>query len=73
MICHQMIGLNQRFLEVVEDDDLDYDEDEATIEIPPSKNRRSSGVRADKLFNEALEHNLKDINSKSSRTKKSLA
>ena len=27
---------------------------------------------AEKLFNEALEHNMRDINSKSRRTKKSL-
>ena len=28
---------------------------------------------AEKIFNEALEHNIRDINSKSRRTKKSLA
>ena len=49
------------------------DEHEAIIEIPPSKNRRGSGVRAEKLFNRDLEQNFRYIHSKSRRTKKILA
>ena len=37
------------------------DENEATIESPPSKNRIGSGVRAEKSFNEDLEKILRDI------------
>ena len=59
--------------EAVEYDDLVDDEHGATIESLPLKKRRSSGVRAEKSFNEALEKILRDINSKPKRTKKSLA
>ena len=56
---------------------IDYyanDEYQGTFESPPSKKRRAGISRADKGgdFNEALENILRDINSKSQRTKKSL-
>ena len=57
----------------MEYDDFVDDEHEATIEISPSKKRRGSGIRVEKSFNEDIEQNLSGINSKSSRTKKSLA
>ena len=59
--------------EMVEDDDLVGNEHEANIYSPTSKNRIGSGVRAEKSFNDTLEHKFSYINSKSRRTKKSLA
>ena len=55
--------------------DYKNDEYEDTIYSSPSKNRRGGIGRADKGggFNELLGKNLRDINSKSWRTKKSLA
>ena len=58
---------------MVEDNHLVDDEQEENIEFPKPKNRIGSGVRAKKSFNENLEHNLSDINSKSRRTKNILA
>ena len=49
---------------MVEYDYLVDDEHAANIESPPLKNRIDSGVREEKSFNEALEQNLRDINSK---------
>ena len=55
-------------------DDYKNDEDEGKFDSPPSNKRRGGIGRADKGsdFNEELGKTLRDIHSKSWRTKKSL-
>ena len=56
-------------------DNYENDEYEGTFESPLSKKRRGRICRSEKGndFNEAFKKNLREINSNSRRTKKSLA